>query len=760
MLRGEDSWPRGRHRASFRILASVLQALAKAGSVGPNRPQIVAGRIQGLPAAGKRLPATGGSPSVCEPGAEAIRAMLAQLPSALEAFDDAGSVFLPPDPNFQDHDDDDDSFASQDTLLEDARTKHKRLARQRLEAASRDAKPVKTMPTTQPIVVKTPKKVQPPTPSPLTLDAVTKLATADVRRELEARGLRSAGPRSIAVARLRHALEPQQPTQKKSSGTGTGVFDIADFAVSPDADRVAFGSTIRLKVSPEEHGAVEYSIQCAKLIGGSKQLYQAWAAPSLTKGQTYEHVFDDVGIYILSEPTHRFECQVEVYAVTGMKELREEAKRRKVEAKRRQVSEEKASQEKMRRDAEAKRRQEEAQRLEADERARAQAEAEKNDPKLRREAEARREEAVFASSHQWKMRPRTSHTGTGRRRRLHQLLDESRNEQKPSRPSTSHLAMPAPGQHKPMYADQRRPSTSAMRPASYGASLRRAPQVRHTAASILALPDRWVNTDLLDDDSDEDIVAPRRTNKGGKSQMVFVKSSGTYERRLTRAAVSSFAPKAAKAPPKKATVMELKARAAAEACRDQPKRLGAPSEDPEPITPQLRVGGSATERATGKACKIVGKKQGLYQIQFAGSSATHARRAAQLTATIEEEAAAPVTPPKPPAPSLPQIIIEDNAWAPLDLIVAPGDECEVRVHEDEPRCVEYQIKCERILDYVPPLHVELFETNIMTAGEVFRYVFKEQGRYEVFDVDAPEIRGVIHVTTQPDQVQERLKRGS
>jgi hypothetical protein len=172
------------------------------------------------------------------------------------------------------------------------------------------------------------------------------------------------------------------------------------------------------------------------------------------------------------------------------------------------------------------------------------------------------------------------------------------------------------------------------------------------------------------------------------------------------------------------------------------------------------VGGSATERATGKACKIVGKKQGLYQIQFAGSSATHARRAAQLTASVEEEAAAPVTPPKPPAPSLPQIIIEDNAWAPLDLIVAPGDECEIRVHEDEPRCVEYQIKCERILDYVPPLHVELFETNIMTAGEVFRYVFKEQGRYEVFDVDAPEIRGVIHVTTQPDQVRERLKRGS
>ena len=138
--------------SGLRLLANFQYYCAN-GSVGPNRPQIVAGRIQGLPAAGKRLPATGGSPSVCEPGAEAIRAMLAQLPSALEAFDDAGSVFLPPDPNFQDHDDDDDSFASQDTLLEDARTKHKRLARQRLEAASRDAKPVKTMPMTQPIVV-------------------------------------------------------------------------------------------------------------------------------------------------------------------------------------------------------------------------------------------------------------------------------------------------------------------------------------------------------------------------------------------------------------------------------------------------------------------------------------------------------------------------------------------------------------------------------------------------------------------------------
>ncbi len=200
------------------------------GSVGPDLPQIVApGRIPGStgPPPRRSSQTEPGSPSVCEPGAEAIRAMLAQLPSALEAFDDAGSVFLPPDPN-ADHEDDDDSFASQDTLLEDARTKHKRLARQRLEAASRDAKPVKALPMTQPIVVKqTPKKVQPPTPSPLTLDAVTKLATADVRRELEARGLRSAGPRSIAVARLRHALEPQQPTQKKSSGTGTGVFDMS-----------------------------------------------------------------------------------------------------------------------------------------------------------------------------------------------------------------------------------------------------------------------------------------------------------------------------------------------------------------------------------------------------------------------------------------------------------------------------------------------------------------------------------------------------
>ena len=78
--------------------------------------------------------------------------MLAQLPSALEAFDDAGSVFLPPDP-LSDHDDDDDSFASQDTLLEDAHE-----AQEVGKAAPRgrvgDAKPVKALPMTQPIVVK------------------------------------------------------------------------------------------------------------------------------------------------------------------------------------------------------------------------------------------------------------------------------------------------------------------------------------------------------------------------------------------------------------------------------------------------------------------------------------------------------------------------------------------------------------------------------------------------------------------------------
>ena len=380
-----------------RGMPSGLRPLANycANGSWPRSPQIVApGRIPGSTGPPCRSSQTEpGSPSVCEPGAEAIRAMLAQLPPALEdLMMRAASSCRRPERG---------SCGRRRLLRVPGYIARGRAHEAQegqgsvFEAASRDAKPVKALPMTQPVVKQTPKKVQPPTPSPLTLDAVTKLATADVRRELEARGLRSAGPRNIAVARLRHALEPQQPTQKKSSGTGTGVFDIADFAISPDGDRVAFGSTIRLKVSPEEHGAVEYSIQCAKLIGGSKQLYQAWAAPSLTKGQAYEHVFDDVGIYILSEPTHRFECQVEVYAVTGMKELREEAKRRKVEAKRRQVSEEKASQEKMRRDAEAKRRQEEAQRLEADERARAQAEAEKNDPQLRREAEARREGAVF-----------------------------------------------------------------------------------------------------------------------------------------------------------------------------------------------------------------------------------------------------------------------------------------------------------------------------------------------------------------------------
>jgi hypothetical protein len=59
---------------------------------------------------------------------------------------------------------------------------------------------------------------------------------------------------------------------------------------------------------------------------------------------------------------------------------------------------------------------------------------------------------------------------------------------------------------------------------------------------------------------------------------------------------------------------------------------------------------------------------------------------------------------------------------------------------------------------VPPLNVELFETPVLVAGKEFRYLFKDEGRYEIFDVDAPEVRGVIHVTSRPDAVRARLNQ--
>ena len=261
--------------------------------------------------------------------------MLAHRPTLPDAFDAAGSVFLPPDPAAAD--DDDDSFASQDTLIEDARTRHKRLARQRIhEAAGKEGAP-RPLPVKQPVVAITPKRVQPPTPSDLAADDVPGLATADVRKELEARGLRAAGPRSIAVARLRHALEPQQKPQATHRGTGTGLFALENFAISPDADRVAFGAPVKLQVSDDEHGAVEYTLRCSKVVGGMHQLYAAWQAPSLTKGQTYEHVFEDVGTFSVGDARYDLECVVEVYAVTGMKELRERADRAREDRRRSQA---------------------------------------------------------------------------------------------------------------------------------------------------------------------------------------------------------------------------------------------------------------------------------------------------------------------------------------------------------------------------------------------------------------------------------------
>ena len=94
-----------------------------------------------------------------------------------------------------------------------------------------------------------------------------------------------------------------------------------------------------------------------------------------------------------------------------------------------------------------------------------------------------------------------------------------------------------------------------------------------------------------------------------------------------------------------------------------------------------------------------------------------------------------------------EIVVHDNEWTPKRALAHPGVEFGVVVDPGELATMEYQFRCERVLDGVPARRLPCFETDILGAGEAFRFVFPEEGKYEVFDVDAPDAVGVIRVTS-------------
>ena len=123
-----------------------------------------------------------------------------------------------------------------------------------------------------------------------------------------------------------------------------------------------------------------------------------------------------------------------------------------------------------------------------------------------------------------------------------------------------------------------------------------------------------------------------------------------------------------------------------------------------------------------------------------------------------EPEAAPEPEPEPEAPAAPatvsgchaEMVVHDTTFAPAKARTAPGVEFAVVIDADELGYVEYQFRCDRVLDGVPATRTLAFETDIMCAGDVFTHIFQDEGRYEIYDVDAEDAPGHIRVSSAED----------
>ncbi|KAK7242879.1 hypothetical protein SO694_0053000, partial [Aureococcus anophagefferens] len=97
-----------------------------------------------------------------------------------------------------------------------------------------------------------------------------------------------------------------------------------------------------------------------------------------------------------------------------------------------------------------------------------------------------------------------------------------------------------------------------------------------------------------------------------------------------------------------------------------------------------------------------------------------------------------------------EMVVHDTTFAPAKARTAPGVEFAVVIDADELGYVEYQFRCDRVLDGTPATRTLAFETDIMCAGDVFTHIFQDEGRYEIYDVDAEDAPGHIRVSSAED----------
>ena len=188
---------------------------------------------------------------------------------------------------------------------------------------------------------------------------------------------------------------------------------------------------------------------------------------------------------------------------------------------------------------------------------------------------------------------------------------------------------------------------------------------------------------------------------------------------------------------------------------DRPERPATPpfaGSSARPATPPFAGAAPASEDDASAAAAMEDAADAAAERPFA------AGRAAAAAAAAAPETAEPAREPETAEPAAPpprhtisgcgaEVVVHDNEYDPPKSRVHPGVEFGLVVDPEELGYIEYQFRCERVLEN-PASRVFVFETEVMGAGEVFSHTFSENGRYEVFDVDAPDAVGRITVTDE------------
>ena len=210
----------------------------------------------------------------------------------------AAKIAQRPDQDYEDDDDDDESGEDMRT----ARRRLKELAVQRAQTSQqkkprRPAEPNTRNPRWTPPAPEAP---APEEAKPvLTRGTVDGLKVSEVKAALAERGLPAVGPRAILVSRLRDALpEEEAPTKKKEEPALKQVtFLVSNFQITPSTARLSYGGVATFVVASDEpNGALEYALHCQRL---DKTVI--FESPALSRGQKFKYVFDEPGIFQVSD---------------------------------------------------------------------------------------------------------------------------------------------------------------------------------------------------------------------------------------------------------------------------------------------------------------------------------------------------------------------------------------------------------------------------------------------------------------------------